>query len=99
MIKTFTATRVLTKGNLLFRDKIIVDTTAQKLTYRKRNPIGIGQTDIVLYFKDIVSFQIITRLEFLLFCNIRIETIGGRQLIANGFTIKDAKEIQTDIGY
>lgn len=99
MIKTFTATRVLTKGNLLFRDKVIVDTTAQKLTYRKRNPIGIGQTDIVLYFKDIVSFQIITRLELLLFCNISIETKGGKEIIANGFLIKDAKEIKQEVGF
>lgn len=99
MKKTFNAIRVITKGNLLFRDKIIIDTDERKLTYWKRNSIGIGHSETVVYFNDIVSFKLITRLELLLFCNIRIETKGGREIEANGFLIKDAKEIKHEVGF
>ncbi len=99
MKKTFNAIRVITKGNLLFRDKIILDTDERKLTYWKRNPIGIGHSEIVVYFNDIISFRLITRLELLLFCNISIETKGGKEIEANGFLIKDAKEIKQEVGF
>ena len=53
----------------------------------------------MVYFNDIVSFRLITRLELLLFCNIKIETKGGKEIEANGFLIRDAKEIKQEIGF
>lgn len=99
MKKTFNAVRVLTKGNLLFRDKITIDTNLRRLKYHKRNPIGIGRTEVSLHFNQIASFQLITRIEWLFFCNICIETYGGGRIIANGFAISDAKEIKRMLGY
>ena len=99
MKKTFSAIRFLTRGNLLFSDKLIVDTTLTLLTYKKRNFYGIGHDEIILRFKDIISYRIVSRIELLLFCDIEIETRGGRIIKANGFWKKDAEEIQKLIGF
>ncbi len=98
MIKTFNAVRG-TSGNLFFRDKITVDTRHRILKYHKRNPIGIGHNEISIKFHQIASFQLVTRLEWLFFCGINIETYGGGSLLATGFSINDAKEIKRIVGF
>jgi hypothetical protein len=99
MKKTYKAIRLITKGNLLFRDKLMIDTTLNKLTYWKRNIYGIGHDEIILNFRDIISFRIISRIELFLFCDIEIETRGGRIITANGFLKKDVNEIKGYIGF
>ena len=99
MKKTYSAIRLLTKGNLLFRDKLLIDTALNQLTYWKINFHGIGHDEIIMNFSNIISFRIISRIELLLFCDIEIETRGGRIITANGFLKKDVKEIKGLIGF
>ncbi len=98
MTKTYTASR-LTSGNLLFRDKIIVDLTAEKVTYWKRNPFGIGHEEITINFTDISCVNVKTNMQYFFFSNISIETRGGNEILANGFYEGDAKEIKKLIGF
>ena len=99
MRKTYTAIRIITKGNLLFRDKLIIDTMHNSLSYWKRNFYGIGHDEITINFSDIISFRIKSRIELFIFCNIEIETRGGRIINVNGFLKKDVKEIKGLIGF
>lgn len=95
----FNSIRVITKGNLLFRDKIKINPEKKLVQFWKRNWYGIGHNEITLNFNQITSIEIITRKEWFLFCDLRIESMGGSILKANGFSIKDATSIKNLIGY
>lgn len=90
----FVASRT-TSGNLLFRDKIIINTTKQTVSFFKRNLLGIGYEIITVRFRDISSVRVISRNEWLYFCSFIIETIGGQILHGNGFSEKDVLHIKT----
>jgi len=89
----FTSTRI-SKGNLVFRDKILIDTKKKLLSFWKRNWYGIGYQEISIRFKDVISLDIVTRKEWLLFCDIKIITRSGDNITGNGFSIKDVKRIK-----
>ena len=90
----YSSVRVVTKGNLLFRDKIRINIKKRVLQFWKRNWYGIGHNEVNLNFDQIARVEITTRKEWLLFCDINIESIGGAILTGNGFTIKDATAIK-----
>lgn len=87
MKHTFSASRV-TGGNAVFPDEIIIDDSAEKVTFRKKKLIGYDETTI--RFSSIGS---VSRSAGLLFCDVTIETNGGVTILANGFTRADANEI------
>lgn len=99
MKKTYTAIRVITKGNFIFRDKLKIDTEKKQLTFWKRNPYVIGHKEISVDFSNIVSCKLATRNELLIFSAIIVETIGGEKIEANGFLLKDLKEVKSALGY
>ena len=83
----FSASRV-TGGNAVFPDQIIIDDSAEKVTFRKKKLIGYDETTI--RFSAIGS---VSRSAGLIFCDITIETNGGVTILANGFTRSDANAI------
>ncbi len=87
MKHTFSASRV-TGGNAVFPDEIIIDDSAEKVTFRKKKLIGYDETTI--RFSSIGS---VSRSAGLIFCDITIETNGGVTILANGFTRSDANAI------
>jgi len=94
MIKTFTANRLFSKGNLLFPNKIIIDTSKRSLTFYKRNITGIGYFETTIFSKDITTLSIHHRNEIMLYSTVYIESKGGLIIQANGFDPKDADEIK-----
>jgi len=99
MTHEFTATRIVTKGNLLFPDTIIVDLAKTLLVFKKRNWYAIGYQEVSVKFKNIVSFELITRSEWVFFSDISIQTIDGNEILANGFLKKDAFAIKKFVGF
>ena len=87
MKHTFSVSRV-TGGNAVFPDEIIIDDSAEKVTFRKKKLIGYDETTI--RFSSIGS---VSRSAGLIFCDITIETNGGVTILANGFTRSDANAI------
>lgn len=87
MKHTFSASRV-TGGNAVFPDEIIIDDSAEKVTFCKKKLIGYDETTI--RFSSIGS---VSRSAGLIFCDITIETNGGVTILANGFTRSDANAI------
>lgn len=83
----FSASRV-TGGNTVFPDQIIIDVDNETLTYRKKKLIGYE--DVKLRFGAIGC---VSRSAGLLFCDVLIETNGGRIIRAKGFTRSDADRI------
>ena len=83
----FEASRI-TRGNEVFPDQIIIDVDSETLTYRKKKLIGYD--DVKLRFGAIGC---VSRSAGLLFCDVIIETTGGRTIRAKGFTRSDADEI------
>ena len=83
----FSASRV-TGGNTVFPDQIIIDVDNEILTYRKKKLIGYE--DVKLRFGAIGC---VSRSAGLLFCDVLIETNGGRIIRAKGFTRTDADRI------
>lgn len=94
MIKTYIAIPVVTKGNLLFRDKITIDTNRKILYYQKRSWNLFGYTNQSLSFNNIASVRLIHRAEWLLFSRIEIESYGGELITLSGLKSEDAKELK-----
>lgn len=95
MQKVFTGIPFAGTGNSLFRDKIIVDFRAKRVTFYKRSPNIIGYTTQTMRFKDISSVTLNHRSQYLLFSTVLVESSGGTYSIeAKGFLPADAKEIQ-----
>ncbi len=83
----FEASRV-TGGNIVFPDQILIDVDNEILIYRKKKLIGYD--DVKLRFGAIGC---VSRSAGLLFCDVIIETNGGRIIRAKGFTRPDADRI------
>ena len=88
MGREFTACRVSGDGNAIFPDKIIVDSFRKELIYRKPRIIGYKESRV--RFDAIGSISI---RKGILFSDICIETNGGMEIIARGFTPSDARSI------
>ncbi|MBP6237612.1 MAG: hypothetical protein KA536_15790 [Saprospiraceae bacterium] len=94
MIKTYTAIPVITKGNLLFCDKITINTDRRLLYYQKRSNNFFGYINKSLRFNDIAIVRLVHRTEWLLFSCIEIESTGGELITASGLKPDDAKELK-----
>jgi len=94
MVKTYTAIPVITKGNLIFPNKIIIDTYHRTVSFWKRNIYILGYKKTTLPIRKIASVSIHQHQELLYFSNIHIETYGGAYIVASGFRPKDTREIQ-----
>ena len=88
MIYEFTASRVSGDGNAVFPDEIIIDDEEEVLIYRKPRVIGCKESRVRFGAIGSITIQ-----KHLLFTDIYIETRGGREIIARGFTRDDAEEI------
>ena len=84
----FTACRVTGGDNVVFPDEIIVDIDEELLIHRKPYVIGCKETKI-----RFASIGCITVNRHILFSDIVIETKGGKEIRARGFTHFDAKRI------
>ena len=89
MTYEFEACRVSGDGNAVFPDELIIDTDEEVVIHRKPKLIGCKETEI--RFGAIASIQID---KHILFADIIIETRGGREIVARGFTRDDADEIK-----
>ncbi len=76
-------------GNAVFPDEIIIDDEEEVVIHRKPKLIGCKETKI--RFGAIASIEVN---KHILFADIIIETKGGREVIARGFTRDDADEIK-----
>ena len=86
---TFTASRVSGDGNAVFPDEIIIDDEEETVTHRKPKIIGCKETQIRI--GAIASIHVD---KHILFADIAIETRGGREIVARGFTRDDADQIK-----
>lgn len=86
---TCTASRVSGDGNAVFPDEIIIDDEEEVVIHRKPKLIGSKETKI--RFGAIASIEVD---KGVLFADIIIETRGGREIIARGFTRMDADRIK-----
>lgn len=87
----FTASRVSGDGNAVFPDKIIIDDDF--VIYRKSRLIGHKEIKVR---HDAIGC--VTVNAHLIFADITIETKGGEEITARGFTRGDADEIVRLIG-
>ncbi len=85
----FTACRV-TGGNAVFPDTIIIDRGKKEVIYRKSKIIGCHK--VIVPFR---SLGCVTIKKSLLFADVVIETNGGKQIVAKGFTLNDAETISS----
>ncbi len=85
-METFVASRVSSRDNALFPDKIEIDKT--KVVYYKGTIVGYKS--IVIQRHKIASVRIVAGL---LFSDIVIESTGGAPIVAHGFVKSDAKRI------
>ena len=93
MTYEYTACRVSGDGNAVFPDEIIIDDEEEVLIYRKPRVIGCKESRVRFSAIGSVTIQ-----KHLLFADIYIETRGGREIIARGFTRDDAEEIASIVG-
>lgn len=89
----FEACRVSGDGNAIFPGEIIIDDEEEVLIYRKPKLIGAKETRVK--FGAISS---ITIYKHILFADIIIETKGGREITAQGFSREDADRIKHIVG-
>ena len=90
---SFSACRVSDTSNVVFPGQIIIDDEEEVLIYRKSRVIGCKESRVRFGAIGSVSIS-----KGLLFVDIFIETKGGREIVAQGFTRSDAKEIVNLIG-
>ena len=82
----FVASRVSGDGNFVFPDKLIIDDDF--VTYHKSKVIGCDEIKIRISAIGSVSLK-----KHMLFADIVIETKGGQEIRARGFTRGDADQI------
>lgn len=85
---TFVASRLSGDDNSIFPDRLEIDDNSNDITYYKGTIIGYRQTFIAR--NNIASVHVGSGL---LFADIVIETIGGREVRARGFAKRDARQI------
>ena len=84
----FEACRVSGDGNAIFPAQIIIDEDEEVLIYRKPKLIGSKETRVRFGAIGSVTIE-----KHVLFADIIIETKGGREIVAQGFSISDANSI------
>lgn len=89
MTYEFEACRVSGDGNAVFPDELIIDDEEEVVLHRKPKLIGSKETKV--RFGAIASIEVN---KHILFADIIIETRGGREIVARGFTREDADEIK-----
>jgi hypothetical protein len=94
MIYKYKAVPFITKGNLLFPDTIVIDTTQLVLYFHRRENNIISTTQSSIPFKSIAEVRLLHRNEWFFFSGIEIETYGGKIISASGFKSKEAKELK-----
>ena len=92
MIYEFSASRVSGDGNAVFPDEIIIDDEEEVLIYRKPRLIGCKESKVRFGAIGSVTIQ-----KGILFGDIHIETRGGREIVAKGFSYSDAESIASII--
>jgi hypothetical protein len=92
MTYEFTASRVSGDGNAVFPDEIIIDDEEEVLIYRKPRLIGCKESKVRFGAIGSVTIQ-----KGILFADIHIETRGGREIVAKGFSYSDADSIASII--
>ena len=92
MIYKFSASRVSGDGNAVFPDEIIVNDEEEILIYRKPHLIGCEESKVRFGAIGSVTIQ-----KGIIFADIHIETRGGREIIAKGFSYSDAESIASII--
>lgn len=92
MIYEFSASRVSGDGNAVFPDEIIIDDEEEVLIYRKPRLIGCKESKVRFGAIGSVTIQ-----KGILFADIYIETRGGREIVAKGFSYSDAESIASII--
>ena len=92
MTYEFTASRVSGDGNAVFPDEIIIDDEEEVLIYRKPRLIGCKESKVRFGAIGSVTIQ-----KGILFADIYIETRGGREIVAKGFSYSDAESIASMI--
>ena len=92
MTYEFTASRVSGDGNAVFPDEIIIDDEEEVLIYRKPRLIGCKESKVRFGAIGSVTIQ-----KGILFADIYIETRGGREIVAKGFSYSDADSIASII--
>ena len=85
---TFVASRISGDDNVVFPDRLEINDVTGDVTYYKGTIIGYRQTFIARH--NIASVHIGSGL---LFADIVIESTGGKEVRANGFRKRDAREI------
>ena len=88
MTYKFTTCRVSGDGNAVFPDEIIIDDEEEVVTFRKPHLIGCKESRVRVGARGSVTVH-----KHLLFADIYIETRGGRDIVAHGFTRSDAEKI------
>ena len=86
----FIASRWSSNDNAVFPDRLEIDDNNGNVTFHKGTVIGYRQTFISR--QNIASVRIATGL---FFADIIIESMGGAQVRATGFTNRDARAIMT----
>ena len=94
MIIQYSAIPVITAGNLLFRDKVTIDTSQRIVTYKKRSINIVGYTLRTIRFQDIAEIQLIHRRELFIFSRVNIITFGGSVVTISGLKPADAKNVK-----
>lgn len=85
-MRTFTASRISANDNTLYPDRVEIDD--QNVTFYKGYVFGYRTTVIARW--NIASVSVGAGIFFV---DVIISSKGGERIVANGFTKRDAKEI------
>lgn len=85
---TYVACRISGNDNIVFPDRLEIDDDSGNVTYFKGTIVGYRSTFIAR--ANVASVHIGSGL---LFADVVIETVGGKEIRAGGFRKRDAREI------
>jgi len=86
---TFDASRISGDNNVVFPDRLIIDTDDNVVIHKKQKLIGSKETRIRF---DAIASVVCDK--HVLFADIIIETRGSQQIIGHGFSRPDADRIK-----
>ena len=94
MVRIYKSVR-FTKGNILCKTTLKIDTRKKLVLVIKRNSNFIGYTIKCIKFRNISAVTLIERSEFFYFSEVLIESYGGKyDLSINGLSLHEAREIK-----
>lgn len=85
---TYEASRISGNDNAVFPDRIEIDDDNRNITFYKGTIVGYRQTFIAR--DNVASIRMASGL---MFADVIIESTGGKEVRANGFWKRDAREI------